>query len=673
MKIVKNPVAKQGLQLLTSNVSELTNDSGFLTAETDPLSLRLDQTTPQTVSSGQPIFEEGLEVPSTTGGTWSIYLSPLKYNDICYYIPEDAAATFYFSPTEDFQLVFDMGSYSPILIDGLVDSQPTIYVHLCRIFGGEACLTCYSDLDATGFLPILQALSEDPSATIDYSETAFTFADGVYTNVTTKPVCEYSAATEWANPMWIKQYGGFIVGENVFHTTNYTNGNVDSIFKTKGQIKAGNGNLIDLVTCPITSNPKLNLSGGGLQFAMTFVPEIISTGTVDTPINSSVYASGVYGTTAFEGGYATYSGTALGMWCAVQNAISGPTTLKEGIGIRAGMTYSSESNSEMYVRDMICFQTDFTNLNNGTSKHDTIKHYEAKLLSNNVNSVTDNFAFYAADNSVKATNSWGLYSLEPSNYAKGLSVDGIVKPLAPIQINLVTSGFARALRIVPKNNVLGYGGYIEFGTSLTADGYGPQIGGVRTDNGAGDFVIRTGGNAQKERVRVTNGGLVGIGKTPTTILDILKSSEANLTTGLRLQNNFSTTNTAIGIDFTLSSADVILARIHAIRTNINNSARTDLVFSTYNSTLGEAMRLTGAGDLGIGMTPVEKLDVNGNVKATGYKSSDGSEGQTTTVTVVTDTRMNIGQLQKKTQVLTYKNGLLTDKAAESDWTNTTDI
>ena len=77
--------------------------------------------------------------------------------------------------------------------------------------------------------------------------------------------------------------------------------------------------------------------------------------------------------------------------------------------------------------------------------------------------------------------------------------------------------------------------------------------------------------------------------------------------------------------------------------------------------------------VGIGTTtPSEKLDVNGNVKASGYKS--GTEtGQTTTATIVTDVRDNAGQMQKKTQVLTFTSGLLTTKGAESDWTNTTDI
>jgi hypothetical protein len=85
------------------------------------------------------------------------------------------------------------------------------------------------------------------------------------------------------------------------------------------------------------------------------------------------------------------------------------------------------------------------------------------------------------------------------------------------------------------------------------------------------------------------------------------------------------------------------------------------------------LTIKNTGEVGIETaTPTEKLDVNGNIKATGYKT--GTEtGQTTTQTVVSDTRMSSGQLQKKTRLLTFTNGLLTAQGAESDWTNTTDI
>jgi hypothetical protein len=67
------------------------------------------------------------------------------------------------------------------------------------------------------------------------------------------------------------------------------------------------------------------------------------------------------------------------------------------------------------------------------------------------------------------------------------------------------------------------------------------------------------------------------------------------------------------------------------------------------------------------------LDVAGVVQTDGYNSADGSAGITVTDTIVTDIRMNAGQLQKKTKTIIFKDGIRTDTGAESDWTDTTDI
>jgi len=95
--------------------------------------------------------------------------------------------------------------------------------------------------------------------------------------------------------------------------------------------------------------------------------------------------------------------------------------------------------------------------------------------------------------------------------------------------------------------------------------------------------------------------------------------------------------------------------------NINNS--TSMV-NAYDGTIGIGINAdiptmwvtdwaVGGGYVGIGQTDpttiTEKLQVNGNVKATGYKSSDGSAGITGTMTTAS--------LVGKT--LTFKNGIVT--------------
>ena len=86
------------------------------------------------------------------------------------------------------------------------------------------------------------------------------------------------------------------------------------------------------------------------------------------------------------------------------------------------------------------------------------------------------------------------------------------------------------------------------------------------------------------------------------------------------------------------------------------------------SVLGSLVANLTATGLGLGETnPSEKLDVDGNIKATGYKSGIET-GQTATATNVVDIRDNAGTLEKKTQVLIYTNGLLTTVGAVSAWT-----
>ena len=91
-----------------------------------------------------------------------------------------------------------------------------------------------------------------------------------------------------------------------------------------------------------------------------------------------------------------------------------------------------------------------------------------------------------------------------------------------LDIGANTGDWVRMAKIGSGSATNGEGGYIEFPSS-TRDGYGAQIGGIRNSDGAGkgDLIIKTGGNSQVERFRVTNNGNVGIGTTtPDEKLDV---------------------------------------------------------------------------------------------------------------------------------------------------------
>jgi len=96
---------------------------------------------------------------------------------------------------------------------------------------------------------------------------------------------------------------------------------------------------------------------------------------------------------------------------------------------------------------------------------------------------------------------------------------GTTSPDAPLTIKN-PSGFTRALKLGPQTGTDGDGSYIDFAVS-TVDGYGAQIGGIRTSSAGTDLVFKTGFNSPNTRMIIKNLGNVGIGTTsPTEKLDV---------------------------------------------------------------------------------------------------------------------------------------------------------
>jgi len=76
---------------------------------------------------------------------------------------------------------------------------------------------------------------------------------------------------------------------------------------------------------------------------------------------------------------------------------------------------------------------------------------------------------------------------------------------------------------------------------------------------------------------------------------------------------------------------------------------------------GDDIRNNNDGNVGVGKEATEKLDVNGSVKASGYKSSDGSAGYSTGG----GGEIYIGGSRGVNHYFTVKNGLITNYREEA--------
>jgi hypothetical protein len=170
-------------------------------------------------------------------------------------------------------------------------------------------------------------------------------------------------------------------------------------------------------------------------------------------------------------------------------------------------------------------------------------------------------------------------------------------------------------------NVNGRG--LEISTSLAAGTN--EAGSVLNARGAGSgtMIFQTEGS---ERMRITSTGNVGIGTTsPTTILDI--GTQANQSIGIKTANsNYAfyggfndfaligvnrNPSTGVSVDTSKASASIALNGV-----NGDSSIRFE-TSNVNNSVPSERMRITSAGNVGIGTTsPSYTLHVNGSVAGT---------------------------------------------------------
>jgi hypothetical protein len=147
-------------------------------------------------------------------------------------------------------------------------------------------------------------------------------------------------------------------------------------------------------------------------------------------------------------------------------------------------------------------------------------------------------------------------------------------------------------------------------------------------NSLNGFYWATGTNGEK--MRITQGGNVGIGTTnPTAKLDVSAGTNLNLGVQQLSLDNFS--NDGIGITFSRTSSDDDLAALGVVESDkLGLFSRSGIIFatsgsSTYSAT-SEVMRIAENGNVGIGTTsPNSKLDISVTPSAAWMNLINGNE------------------------------------------------
>jgi hypothetical protein len=162
--------------------------------------------------------------------------------------------------------------------------------------------------------------------------------------------------------------------------------------------------------------------------------------------------------------------------------------------------------------------------------------------------------------------------------------------------------------IFTKSNGSSYSRFLYSGANLNVI-YTGGAGGLGINNYADSVRI----------VQITDAGNVGIGSTePNAKLTIWTPSTTGLQTALRLNNPFGFANLNTGAQIVFSqdrtNAENLIQGIIAVgQADAGTSATSYMSFSTNSTGMGERMRITSAGNVGIGTTsPGSKLSISGS-------------------------------------------------------------
>lgn len=143
-----------------------------------------------------------------------------------------------------------------------------------------------------------------------------------------------------------------------------------------------------------------------------------------------------------------------------------------------------------------------------------------------------------------------------------------------------------------------------------------QTGNIMQIGGSQELRLQTYSGGWQNRLTIANGGNVGIGtEAPNQLLHIEK--DQNTYTNLRVRNNDagSSAYTMIALNSSGNNWGMRMGSSAA------NSNRLDFVIDAFGSPV-ERLSITSGGNVGIGTTsPAQKLDVVGNIQASGFVGS----------------------------------------------------
>lgn len=339
--------------------------------------------------------------------------------------------------------------------------------------------------------------------------------------------------------------------------------------------------------------------------------------------------------------YSDGSTSAINNGLTINNVAGQPGNF---VGIRFGLYSGNDVVQKQFIGATMSGASGdlvFMTITNGGSAYQQVSAADEKMRITHYGNVGIGTTAPAALLHVETSSStWPLLKIATSTNQGIFNISstgnvgiGTANPTAQLHMLKGVSGGAGATLLLENNmgqvnDEVRIDGTLNGGSSISN-----RIGFIRTNSPAStdtDMYFSTRANAALgERMRITSLGNVGIGTAgPTSPLHISQSNGAG-DVALQIQNNATTLGETSSLIFINStSASSVGAKIQSLRTDQpTNNADGDLLFFTRaNNSLGERLRITSTGNVGIGTTtPTALLSLPmGTTAANGINFGDAT-------------------------------------------------